>query len=273
MESNIEKYKKDLDRLISDGEKLNNYIALEFHPHHSNEELKRKKEIKLLEIKEKKPFTSEYETWYSESLILLKQVLPERVEDFVALYKTNAGKNLKVTDLTLKNYGIEYALLGIRVTRGHSLDEEIVGPSSAIPRFSQQLNILKSAKRRFESSLFDLKHLVQAGLFDSELDAAKELNQKGFMRGAGAMASVVIERHLAQVCNKNQIKITKEKSTINDYAQQLKNGGIIEQSVWRFIQHLSDLRALCGHDTKRGPTKDDVEELIKGISKIIKTVL
>ena len=66
--------------------------------------------------------------------------------------------------------------------------QKIVGKEAAIPRFHQQLIILKSAKGRFESSLFDIKQLLQSDLFDSELEAAKELNNKGFTRGAGAVA-------------------------------------------------------------------------------------
>jgi hypothetical protein len=52
----------------------------------------------------------------------------------------------------------------------------------------QQLAILKAVKARFESSLFDIRQLVQSDLFDSELDAAKELAKHGFARAAGALA-------------------------------------------------------------------------------------
>jgi hypothetical protein len=38
-----------------------------------------------------------------------------------------------------------------------------------------------------------------ASLFDSELDAALELGHKGFSPAAGAMAGVVLEKHLAEV--------------------------------------------------------------------------
>lgn len=42
-------------------------------------------------------------------------------------------------------------------------------------RFDVQFEILKSAESRLESSLFDIRQLVQADLLDSELDSAKEL--------------------------------------------------------------------------------------------------
>jgi len=46
----------------------------------------------------------------------------------------------------------------------------------------------------------------------------------------------------------------------------------IETPTWRFIQHLSDLRNLCDHNKDREPTKDEVNELIVGVTKITKTL-
>ena len=50
-----------------------------------------------------------------------------------------------------------------------------MGRTPQIPQFDQQLAILGAVRARFESSLFDIRQLVQADLFDSELDAAGEL--------------------------------------------------------------------------------------------------
>lgn len=138
--------------------------------------------------------------------------------------------------------------------------------------FINQLNILKSAQRRFDSSLFDIKQVVQADLFDSELEAAEELNQKGFVRGAGAIAGVVLEKHLAQVCMNHSIKVTRKDPCVSDYNQILKGSNIIEVQDWRFIQHLADLRNLCDHNKSREPEKIEVEELILGVDKISKTI-
>jgi uncharacterized protein (UPF0332 family) len=98
------------------------------------------------------------------------------------------------------------------------------------------------------------------------------LNKKGFTRGAGAIAGVVLERHLKQVCKNHNITITKRNPTINDLNQLLKDNNIIEVPDWRFIQRLSDLRNLCDHDKEKEPTRGEVEELINGVEKIIKTV-
>lgn len=270
METNLERYKKDLKRLIDEGNQLLMAMQFAFDQDDFENEVKRvlKDKKKVSEFLKNLPsFSNGYQTWYSEALILLKQILPDRVSDFIKLYeKPKIRKNI-----TYENYVIEDALQRLQVTRGWD-KEKVVGPDTAIPKFTQQLNIIKSVNRRFESSLFDIRQLVQADLFDSELDAARELNKKGFARGAGAVAGVVLEKHLAQVCENHKIKITKKDPTINDYNQLLKDNDVIEIKDWRFIQHLADLRNLCDHDKKREPKKEEIDELINAIKKITKTI-
>lgn len=245
MSSNLEKYKKDIDNLIKKGEKLLSILK-------TNEVL----------IK----FRKKYEIWYSESLSLIKIVLPNRAEDFEKYYYQKGEESLKgyIIYTPPRNEGIalnsDFDYIPVeKVDYARSL-------------FENQLGIVKSAQKRFESSLFDIKQLVQADLFDSELDAARELNKKGFTRGAGAIAGVVLEGYLSQACENHKIKVIKKKPTINDYNQLLKDNDVIEIPTWRFIQHLADLRNLCDHDKRYEPTKEEIEELINGVEKITKTI-
>jgi hypothetical protein len=59
-------------------------------------------------------------------------------------------------------------------------------------------------------------------LFDNELDAAEELNSKGFHRGAGAIAGVVLEGHLVTVCDQHKISTPKNNaiSHLNDLFEE-----------------------------------------------------
>lgn len=275
MISNIEKYKKDLKNLIERGNDLLNAFQHECFPDNFTAQLEqalkgKKGKAKIISdfIKSLPNFKTEYQKWYSESLALLRQLLPDRVDDFVDLYKKPKTKR---KDITYENYVIEDALQGLHVTRGWD-KEKVVGADAAIPRFTQQLNILKSVNKRFESSLFDIKQLVQADLFDSELDAARELNKKGFTRGAGAVTGVILESHLLQVCENHKIVIKKKNPTINDLAQLLKDNDVIDTPDWRKIQHLADLRNLCDHKKKSDPTSEKIDELIEGTARTIKNL-
>lgn len=268
MASNLERYKEDLDKLSSKGDGLSIAIHAECYPEQIQVQLKKQFGAKAKELMEGLPsFKNDYQSWYSEAKVLLRQLLPDRLDDFVRYYEKPKSRK----EITHENYKIEDYLQGLSVTRGWQ-QEKVVGPESAIPQFDQQLAILKSVQARFESSLFDIRQLVQADLFDSELDAASELLRNKFARAAGALAGVVLERHLGQVCANHSIIVKKKTPTIADLNDALKDAKVIETAQWRFIQHLGDIRNLCDHDKKVEPTQEQVSDLIAGVTKTTKTL-
>lgn len=195
------------------------------------------------------------------------QLLPDRLADFVSYYERPKSRK----EILYESYRIEDYLDGLTVTRGWE-KQKVVGPGAALTKFQQQLAILKSLEGRFESTLFDIRQLVQADLFDSELDAAGELANHKFFRAAGAMAGVVLEKHLGQVCDNHGIKLTKKNPTIADLNDALKNAGVTDTAGWRHIQQLGDLRNKCDHSKSTEPTPDNIKDLIEGVKKVSKTL-
>ena len=214
-------------------------------------------------------FMDDYQSWYSEAKALVRQLLPDRLPDFTQYYeKPRARKSA-----TYENYTIEDYLQSLTVNRGIGMDaSRVVGPDAAIPRFRQQLAIVKSIQGVFESSLFDIRQLAQADLFDSELDAAKELAKKKFTRAAGAVAGVVLEHHLKEVCASHGVTVRKRNPHISDLNNALKNADVIETPQWRSMQYLADIRNRCDHDKESEPTADEVDDLIRGVEKTTKTL-
>lgn len=242
MTSNFDAYRKDLDRLIKRAEMLLYALHYKCDPKSFLESLGDKKDeyLKLLPS-----FNKDYQAWYSEALSLIRQLLPDRLDDFRRHYEK--PKTRKTIDF--ENYRVEDCLQGLQIENG--IGERICGPSSAIPQFEQQVAILKSVESRFTSALFDIKQLVMADLFDSELETAHELRKKGFLRGAGAIAGVVLEKHLAQVLDNHGIKVQKKNPCINDYNECLKTNSVIDTPIWRNVQRLGDIRNLCDHNKER----------------------
>jgi hypothetical protein len=147
-----------------------------------------------------------------------------------------------------------------------------VDDKAAVPHFHQQFAILQAAERRFESSLFEIRQLVQADLFDSEIGAARELLKNQFLRAAGAIAGVVLEKHLRQVCEDHGLKISKKAPTLGDLNELLKANSVIDVPQWRFVSMLADIRNLCDHDKQKEPTDQQVTDLIDGTDKVLKTI-
>lgn len=269
MTSQLEKFKADFENLVNKGGQLQNALNKENFPEQWEEALEsafpdEKKRDKF--NKSIPSFKSEYQIWYSEAKALVLQLIPHRLDDFVRHYQKPKPRK----EIGFENYRIEDALQGLVVT--NDWQGKKVGPDAAIPHFDQQLAIIKSIKSKFESSLFEIYQLVQADLFDSELDAARELLKNRFYRAAGALAGVVLESHLGQVCSDKGIKFRKKNPTIADFNDALKDADSIGVPEWRFIQHLGDLRNLCGHKKTDDPTEEQIKDMITGVEKITKTV-
>lgn len=264
VQANLEKYRKDLERLVSKGELLHIAMQHECFPAEIKKALGKQADEMLKKLPK---FGEEYQIWYSESKVLIKQLLPDRLDDFTRHYEKPKPRK----DISYENYRIEDYLQGLNVTRGWE-KEKVVGPDAAIPHFRQQQAILNAVSPRFESSLFDICQLVQADLFDSELAAAQELLKNGFIRASGAVAGVVLEKHLSQVVKNHNITTRKKNPTISDLNDLLKQADVLDTPSWRQIQRLGDIRNLCDHSKDREPTKDEAQELIAGVEKFTKTL-
>lgn len=259
----IETYQKDIENLCNRGLQL---LAGLYHE--LQDECKEK--IEKLDpgtksLIEKETFKDKYNSWYNESLSVIHQLIPERLNDFKSYYKIEKRKSIVYETYTISDY-----LINLVTENGWGTIE--LGRKSVISKFEQQLYIVFSLKDRFKSSLYEIKQLLQADLFDSEIEAARELLKNGFLRASGAMCGVVLERHLNQVCQNHDISFNKKSLHISDYNQALKGGDVIDIPMWRLIQRLGDIRNMCDHNNEREPKKDEVEDLIDGVDKIIKTL-
>lgn len=268
MATNMDRFKSDLDELLKRGRMLKMAMTYEKDPERFAAAVKKQhgKESENF-LKSLPSFNADYQRWYSEALALLRQLLPDRVADFMRHYEKPKSRK----EIDFESYRIEDALQGIVVKRGYD-SQIIVDSSAAIPHFDQQLAMVEAAKARFTSSLFEIRQLVQADLLDSELDAAEVLAKHKFTRAAGAVAGVVLERHLSQVCADHKISTGKKNPTIADYNESLKAANVIDLPQWRFVQHLGDIRNLCDHSKVPEATAEQVTDLITGVKKIIKTV-
>ena len=152
-------------------------------------------------------FSQEYQRWYSEAKAVVRQLLPDRLEDFASHYEKSRANEPSHSKTTKSRITCR----GLTVSNPNTFPAtRIVGPEAAIPQFRQQLATLNSAAARFESSLFEIRQLVQADLLDSDLEEAEFLAKNKFTRAGGALAGVSLEKHLSQVCNNHRVKLPKK---------------------------------------------------------------
>ena len=269
MSERTKKFENQLDRLVKDGEVLQLAIQYECDPREFRQQVSEAIGNDKIDnyIKGLPSFKLKYQSWYSEAFALVKQVLPDRLVDFKSYYEYPRVRK----EITFQNYMVRDYLQGLHITEGYE-KRVVVNQSAAIPEFEQQLNIVKAAKSTLESSLINLTSVLQADLFDSELDSARALAKSGFLRAAGAICGVVIEKHLRHVCDTHGVVIRKKNPGISDLNQTLKEKDVISVPQWRYVQHLADIRNICDHAKGREPRKDEIDDLLDGTAKVLKTV-
>jgi hypothetical protein len=253
--------KIEIESLISEGKQLRLYLMNAFKE--DNHLTFYDEQLKYIDVSTLPSFYSFYEKWYTHSLLYVKKFVPDRIKDFTDLYRNNDRK-----DLTLYTYTISDVILGLILPE--MTIEDIA--SVAITKVWQQISILESVYTLIDSSIYNMEFELQANIFDSELDASKELWKNDFLRASGIICGVILEKHLKQVCLAHQINISKKTPTLNDFAELLKSKNVIGIPEWRHIQLMADIRNSCSHDRESEPTKNQVKDLLDGTDKIIKTI-
>lgn len=88
MPTNLDRYKRDLDALLEKGTLLNVLIERECFPKEL-EKLKERLGDKADALLKSLPtFIDEYQSWYSEAMALVKQLLPDRLPDLSAITRS-----------------------------------------------------------------------------------------------------------------------------------------------------------------------------------------
>jgi hypothetical protein len=212
-------------------------------------------------------FGTRYQAWYSRGLKIVEALAPERLPEFRSYYEADRKrKSFSVDTYTIQDYVMAFGAA-----------EDIYGKPKwdanniIAVRIVNQMQILASLASRLDSVLADVTGHLFAELQDAELRAAGEL-LKISPRAAGALAGVVLERHLQRVATNHKIQIKKVNPTIGDLNDPLKTAGVYEVAVWRKLQYLADLRNLCSHSKGAEPTREQVEEMLREVNQFVKTI-
>lgn len=210
-------------------------------------------------------FGMEYQNWYTRALRVVEILSNDRLEEFVGYYKIDPKRK----ELYDRNYVIQDFIMGTGAATdfldGPSWDTNAITAA----RFYNQLQILQSLETRIDSVLSDVQGSLLSELRDKELATAEEL-LKVNMRAAGSLAGVILENHLQKVMQNHHIPVSKKNPTISEMNNLLKSNEIYDLPTWKKVEYLGSIRNLCSHKKEREPKKEEVEELIAGVNKVIK---
>ncbi|MBN2379466.1 hypothetical protein JXM67_06650 [candidate division WOR-3 bacterium] len=194
-----------------------------------------------------------YQKWFSAARVIIAKNQPDRLSEFDSLYSRKDSRG----PYAIKDY------LG-----KPNIEKE--QQFRLMDLINTQFEILAAVPEHLEYSLYDIELTAYSILMDDELGAARYLLKNGFLRSAGALAGVILERHLKNLLSKHTPPIKYPKKATLAPLNDLCKDKIYDVTVWRKVQHLFDLRNLCDHDKEREPTKEEVAELIDGVSAHLK---
>lgn len=208
MLSNLDKYRRDLNELATLGEQMLVDLTLRGAAIESKRQ--------QIAERVRGSFERNYQRWYTEATVVVGQLIHARAAEFERLYLVEPKRRA----IDAETYSIQDWLSGRRAPDDQSGRPAFNDLLAVTMRMKMQLELLRSAEARLESSLFDVRRLVEADLFDSELDACRELADRGFLRAAGTVAGVVLEKHLQQVAAAHGVAVRNAEPTLNERIQR-----------------------------------------------------
>ncbi len=208
-------------------------------------------------LPERRPLPSgaerDYQQWYSAAWTIIARNQPSRLAEFEAAYCTPPKQFAP---------GIKQLLAKKQVAQ-----DELF---TLLDLVNTQFEILAAVPCHLTYSIYDIELTAYSLLMDDEIGAARHLLSRGFRRPSGALAGVILERHLKNLLRKHTPPIKYKQGDTLAPLNDLAKAVIYDVVTWRKIQHMTDLRNLCDHDKEREPTKEEVAELVEGVSSLLK---
>ena len=119
--------------------------------------------------------------------------------------------------------------------------------------------IFLAAKEDFEGGyLSSVKALVQAEVFDSELEQARQLLDKTYYAAAAVISGVVLETALRELCDREEIGY----SSLNKMNADLAKAGVYNKLIQKQITAYADVRNSAAHGKPDEYRKEDVSDMI-----------
>jgi len=126
--------------------------------------------------------------------------------------------------------------------------------------------VFLAAKEDYEGGyLRSTRSLIQAEVFDSELEQAGELLKLGYKAPAAVVAGVVLETTLRELCDQENLAHGKLDKMNSDLAK----AGIYNKLQQKRVTALADIRNSAAHGKPDEYSADDVKAMIQDIERFV----
>lgn len=137
---------------------------------------------------------------------------------------------------------------------------------SAIDAMPRCEAIFAAAREDYEGGyLISARRLVQAEVFDSELEQARALLDAGYRVAAAVIAGTVLETALRELCVASSLQVGKLDKMNSDLAK----AGTYSLLVQKRITALADIRNNAAHGHPDKFTTEDVQDMIDYVTSFL----
>ena len=138
--------------------------------------------------------------------------------------------------------------------------------SGSFSKFKSLKAVFLATKEDFEGGyLSSYKAIVQAEVFDTELEQAHELLSSGYYIAAAIIAGVVLETTLRELCDREGIA----HANLDKMNSDLAKAGIFNKIVQKQITAHAGIRNSAAHGSNDEFSKQDVEQMLTAIEHFL----
>lgn len=211
---------------------------------------------------------------FDELAIEIDQIEARKVKN-----SADYGSYTSVDDEKLDEWIIKAKSLISRTCGGDSEHLKAFRKAETPQQFDSNHDILKRLKPIFAAARSDfqgghlasIRSLVQAELFDSELEQASELLGQGYKGPAALVAGVVLETSLRDLCDQQSPVIPHGK--LDQMNAGLAKIGLYNKLQQKRITSIADIRNSAAHGKWTEFTEADVVDMIKDVQRFLSDYL
>jgi uncharacterized protein YutE (UPF0331/DUF86 family) len=133
------------------------------------------------------------------------------------------------------------------------------------PNVNQAFGVLLAAKDDFvKDSIFELKTIVEAELFDDFIEQSDHLLNSGYYQSAAVIAGSVLEDGLRKICIRNNIELPN-KPKLDSMNSELAKAGVYNKLTQKKLTALADIRNSAAHGQWDAFDETDVKDMISSV--------
>lgn len=200
-----------------------------------------------------------------------------KIESTKADYNSDYSSYTFVDDELLLKWKVQVKnLLNITCGKGSLHSQEFIdaeksdGTESNYDVFKRLKSVFAATFEDFKGGfLTSIKNLIQADIFESELEQAEELLNNKYKLASAVIAGVVLETALRDLCSREGLIHSK----LDKMNADLAKAGVYNKLQQKRITALAEIRNKAAHGRPAEFTDEDVRIMIRDIEQFLATQL